>query len=144
MLQSLGRCKDTARRCREEVSCAVRMLRETLHTQLETLLRRIEEYEDMIERASRLTSTSSAKVQMSAELAYYVDAQKAVEGIQGLCLFSRFSIQEDKAVMTSPNSNPLSDPQAYVLYANKPVKVEQTRPRLSPITDVEVISDDSP
>lgn len=125
------------------MGCAVRILRETLHTQLETLLHQIEEYEDMIERASWLTSNNSAEVEMSSELAYYVDTQKAIEGIRGLCVFSRFSIQEDKATMTSPNSDPISDPQAYVLYAKKPIKVEQIWSQPSPVADIEVISDDS-
>ncbi len=139
MLQRLGRCKDTARRCREEVNSAVRVLRETLHVQLEITIKRIEEYEDMIERAFLLTSKGAGEVEISSELAYYVDTQRAVEGIRRLCLFSNFSIHEDKATMTSTNT----DPQGYVIYPNKPVKTEQAWPKPASSAAYEMISDDS-
>lgn len=117
----------------------MRVLRETLHVQLEGTIKQIEEYEDMIERAFLLTSKGAEGVEISSELAYYVDTQKAVEGIRRLCLFSNFSIHEDKATMTSIDS----DPQGYVIYPSKPIKTEQVWAKPSSSTAFELISDDS-
>ena len=138
-LELLTRCKATVHRCRSEVKLAIEVLKEGLRAEVREVMRRLEEYEGVIDRAYEVTRMETVGVRVETELAYYVDTQKAMEGIKSMCRFSNFRVQQDEATMTSMNLIHSSSPHSH---PTPPGSLKLEAPGLA-YTETIILSDDS-